>query len=265
MNAARQLRDRIGGRQPNFAVVLGSGLGKLSAALADPVHIPFSDLAGFPDSGVSGHAGEIIAGNLNDIPVLLLSGRVHYYEKGDAAAMRRPLETLAEIGIDRVLLTNSAGSLRQDMPPGSVMLITDHINWSGANPLIGEMSDRRFADMTHAYDGAMMTELRRAAEAQTVYLHEGVYIWFSGPSFETPAEIRVARLVGADAVGMSTVPEVILARFLGLRCAAVSVITNFAAGMTGLELSHAETKEMAPRGGALLSRLIGASIKEISK
>jgi purine-nucleoside phosphorylase len=263
--AARTIESALGGIKPKTAMILGSGLGELASEVTGSIRLPYGELPGFRTGGVSGHAGEVIAGHLNSIPVILLSGRVHYYENGDAAAMRTPLETLKALGVQRVLLTNSAGSLRQDMPPGSVMMISDHVNWSGANPLIGEASDARFTGMTNAYDRDIMVAFRQAAEAQTVFLHEGIYIWFSGPSFETPAEIRAARLFGADAVGMSTVPEVILCRFLGLTCAAFSVITNYAAGMTGDELSHDETKHMAPAGGAILSRLIAGAIKEISK
>ncbi|HSO47344.1 MAG TPA: purine-nucleoside phosphorylase, partial [Rhizobiaceae bacterium] len=212
-----------------------------------------------------GHAGELAAGYLSGVPVILLSGRAHYYEKGDAAAMRWPMEVLKAIGIKRLILTNSAGSLRPEMDAGSVMMITDHINFAGANPLIGEPSDARFVGLTNAYDASMMDVFRATAKAAGVTLHEGVYMWFSGPSFETPAEIRMARIVGADAVGMSTVPEIILGRFLGLDCAAFSVITNLAAGMTGAELSHGETKENAPKGGRILGELIAAAIKDVSK
>ena len=166
------------------------------------------------------------------------------------------LKSLAEIGIERMVFTNSAGSLRDDLPPGSVMLISDHINWSGMNPLIGEPTDRRFVGMTNAYCDTMKEEIQAAAAHADIGLGEGVYMWFSGPSFETPAEIRMARKLGADAVGMSTVPEVILARFYGLEVAAFSVITNMGAGMTGDELSHDETKEMAPKGGEKLSGII---------
>ncbi|KGF70131.1 purine nucleoside phosphorylase [Hoeflea sp. BAL378] len=255
------LIERLHGRMPRHAIVLGSGLGALVETVADPVRIPYCDLPGFPESGVSGHAGEVVAGHIGATPVIMLSGRVHYYEHGHADAMRVPLEALKGIGVTHLILTNSAGSLRDDMPPGSVMRIADHINFSGANPLIGEESDRRFVGMTSAYDADLASRLTAAAEAAGTRLHEGVYMWFSGPSFETPAEIRMARTLGADAVGMSTVPEVILARFLGMKVAAASVITNFGAGMTGGELSHQETKDMAPIGGkrlaAILTRLIG--------
>jgi purine-nucleoside phosphorylase len=254
--AARALIRLLDGRMPQTALVLGSGLGGLVEALTLPVRLAYGDIEGFPQSAVSGHSGELLAGELAGIPVIVLSGRVHYYERGRADAMRPAIEALAAVGIRHLILTNSAGSLHPAMGPGSVMMIADHINGSGANPLIGEPSDTRFVGLTSAYDAAWAERFRSAARAENITLHEGVYMWFSGPSFETPAEIRAARILGADAVGMSTVPEVILARFCGLTCSAFSVITNLAAGMTGGELSHAETKEMAPKGGRLLARLI---------
>ncbi|HET7411877.1 MAG TPA: purine-nucleoside phosphorylase [Pararhizobium sp.] len=254
--AAEALTERLRELQPRDAVVLGSGLGPLARAVSDPIRIAFSELPGFPLSAVSGHAGEIVAGHLGHTPVVMLSGRIHYYENGDAAAMRVPLEVLSAIGIRNLILTNSAGSLTAEMPPGSVMRISDHINWSGMNPLIGETSERRFVGLTNAYDRELAERMARAASMAGIHLHEGVYMWFSGPSFETPAEIRMARLLGADAVGMSTVPEVILARFLGMKVAAASVITNLAAGMTGHELSHTETKNMAPVGGERISAIL---------
>ncbi|MEW9807164.1 purine-nucleoside phosphorylase [Mesorhizobium sp. ZMM04-5] len=262
MTAAAILAERLGALKPDLAIVLGSGLGPLAGEVENAVRIPYGDLPGFPKSGVSGHAGEVVAGHFGGRPVLLLAGRAHYYEHGDAAVMRPALETLAAIGITRLVLTNAAGSLQADMPPGSVMLITDHINFSGSNPLFGEPTDRRFVGLTEAYDGGMRKALLDAATATGTPLHQGVYMWFSGPSFETPAEIRMARGFGADAVGMSTVPEVILARFLGLRVAACSVVTNLAAGMTGDELSHQETKDMAPIGGARLSAILRHAIAE---
>ncbi len=250
------LVERLNGLMPRIAIVLGSGLGSLVDEVSDAIRVPYAELPGFPASGVSGHAGELVAGYLGGEPVMMLSGRVHYYEKGDPAAMRAVIEALAGLGVQSLILTNSAGSVRQDIPPGSVMQITDHINYSGMNPLIGEESDNRFVGMTTAYDPDLMLAMRNAAIRATVPLFSGVYMWFSGPSFETPAEIRMARLLGADAVGMSTVPEVILARFFGMRVAAASVITNYGAGMTGAELSHEETKDMAPVGGKRLAAIL---------
>ncbi|MFD1329633.1 purine-nucleoside phosphorylase [Mycoplana ramosa] len=254
------LVPRLGGLAPRYGIVLGSGLGSLVETVEGAVRIPYSELPSFPVSTVSGHAGEMVIGQLRGVPVVMLSGRVHYYEKGDANAMRGPLEVLRGLGVDTLILTNSAGSLREDMPPGSVMRIADHINFSGANPLIGVDSDDRFVGMTTAYDAGLAARMENAAKKTGTRLHQGVYMWFSGPSFETPAEVRMARILGADAVGMSTVPEVLIARFLGLKVAAASVITNFAAGMTGAELSHHETKDMAPVGGARLAAILAEMI-----
>lgn len=250
------LKKALGGLAPDVALVLGSGLGGLVNEVAKPVRIPYGSLPNFLKSGVTGHAGEIVAGGFAGRQVLMLAGRAHYYEHGNAGAMRPALEALAGIGVSKLVLTNAAGSLDTGMGPGSVMLISDHINFSGSNPLFGEPTDRRFVGLTEAYDRAMSAAIEKAAKATGTPLHKGVYMWFSGPSFETPAEIRMARIVGANAVGMSTVPEVILARFLGLRVAACSVITNLAAGMTGSELSHQETKDMAPLGGARLAAIL---------
>jgi purine-nucleoside phosphorylase len=250
------LVERLDGLVPRTAIVLGSGLGSLVDDVTDQVRVPYAELNGFPHGGVTGHAGELVAGYLGRAPVIMLSGRAHYYEHGEARAMRFPLEVMKGLGVQSLILTNSAGSVREDMPPGSVMQITDHINYSGMNPLIGEQGDGRFVGMTSAYDQDLSLEMRNAAIRKGIPLFGGVYMWFSGPSFETPAEIRMARTLGADAVGMSTVPEVILARYFGLRVAAASVITNFAAGMTGAELSHDETKDMAPVGGKHLAAVL---------
>jgi purine-nucleoside phosphorylase len=260
--AVDRLVERLNGLAPKTALVLGSGLGGLVDEVEGAVRIPYGELPGFPKSSVTGHAGEVVAGRLVGTPVLMLAGRAHYYEHGNPAAMRPALEALAAVGIDKLLLTNAAGSLESEMGPGSVMLITDHINFSGTNPLFGEPTDRRFVGLTNAYDADLRTAIEKAAEATGTPLHKGVYMWFSGPSFETPAEIRMARVMGANAVGMSTVPEVILARFLGLRVAACSVITNLAAGMTGGELSHQETKDMAPLGGRRLAAILKEMFRE---
>jgi purine-nucleoside phosphorylase len=258
--AADMLKARLAGLSARYGIVLGSGLGSLVEAVADSVRISYADIPGFPVSAVSGHAGELVAGKIGGVPVIVLSGRVHFYERGDANAMRTPIETLKALGVETLILTNSAGSLRQDLPPGSVMQITDHINFSGTSPLIGVDSDDRFVGLTSAYDPDLTERMRAAAIKLDIPLGSGVYMWFSGPNFETPAEIRMARILGADAVGMSTVPEVILARFFGLKVAAASVITNFGAGMTGGELSHHETKDMAPIGGKRLASILAEMI-----
>ncbi|WLS03891.1 purine-nucleoside phosphorylase [Shinella oryzae] len=254
------LLARLGGVAPRTGIVLGSGLGALVEAMENAIRIPYADLPSFPVSAVSGHAGEMVIGSLGAVPVIMLSGRVHYYERGDANAMRAPIEVLKGLGVTELILTNSAGSLREDMPPGSVMRISDHINFSGTNPLIGLDGDDRFVGMTNAYDAGLAARMEAASQTLDIPLSSGVYMWFSGPSFETPAEIRMARVLGADAVGMSTVPEVLIARHLGLKVAAASVITNFGAGMTGDELSHHETKDMAPVGGKRLAAILAEMI-----
>lgn len=252
----------LNGFQPETALVLGSGLGGVVDAVQVESRTAFSDIDGFPVSQVSGHSAEVIAGTLAGHRVVVFSGRVHYYEEGDPAAMRRPLAALKEAGVNRLVLTNSAGSTNPDMAPGSIMQIKDHINFSGTNPLFGEPTDRRFVGLTTAYDKRLRKTFRRHAKALNIDLHRGVYMWFSGPSFETPAEIKMARKMGADAVGMSTVPEVILARFFDMDVAAFSIITNFAAGMTGAELSHTETKDVAPQGGEKIARLLNATFED---
>ncbi len=252
---AALIRGRAGMEAPRVGLILGSGLGHLAGAV-DGVSIDYADLPGFPHAGVSGHSPRLVVGDLAGARVAVLGGRSHYYETGRADAMRLPLEVLAALGTERLLLTNAAGSLRPDMPTGSLMLLSDHLNFSGLNPLIGEPSDARFVPMGDAHDPAMRAALRAAAEAEDVTLHEGVYAWYSGPSFETPAEIRAIATLGADAVGMSTVPEVILARFLGLRVAAISTITNMAAGLSDEAISHEHTKAMAPLGAAKLERVL---------
>jgi len=249
------IRDRAGSEPPAVGLVLGSGLGHLADAV-DGVSIGYEDLPGFPHAGVSGHSPRLVVGTLEATRVAVFGGRAHYYESGRGDAMRLPLEVLAALGADTLVLTNAAGSMRPDIPPGELMLLSDHINFSGLNPLIGEPSEARFVPMKDAYDPELRADMKAAADAEGVALEEGVYAWYSGPSFETPAEIRAIRTLGADAVGMSTVPEVILARFLGLRVAAVSTITNMAAGLSDEAISHEHTKAMAPLGAEKLERIL---------
>jgi purine-nucleoside phosphorylase len=262
LQLAALVRDWAPGRRPRTAIVLGSGLGALADEVEGAARLSYLDLPGFPRSGVSGHAGELVIGRFAGHEVAVLSGRAHYYEHGNPREMAVPIATLAALGVERILLTNAAGSLRPEVGPGRPMLITDHIAWSGTNPLIGVQDDSRFVSMVDAYDPALLDIARGAAKSADVDLAEGVYMWFSGPSFETPAEIRMARALGADAVGMSTVPEVILARHAGLAVAAISMITNLGAGMTGAALSHDETKREAAKGAerfrALLTALVAA-------
>ena len=254
---------RAGTAPVRLGLILGSGLGHIAGAV-DGVAIPYAELPGFPHAGVSGHNPNLVIGELEGVRVAVFGGRAHYYERGEPAVMRRPLELLKALGADCVIATNAAGSMRADMPTGSIMCLTDHINFSGLNPLIGEPTDARFVPMRDAYDPGLRAGLRAAADATGTAMAEGVYAWYSGPSFETPAEIRAIRMLGADAVGMSTVPEVILARFLGLRAAAISTITNMAAGLSDEAISHEHTKAMAPIGAAKLETVLRAFLRGLA-
>ncbi len=263
LELAARVRARAGAAPVRLGLILGSGLGHLASAV-DGVAVPYAELPGFPHAGVSGHNPNLVVGDLEGVRVAVFGGRAHYYESGDPAAMRLPLEVLKALGAEALILTNAAGSLRADIAPGDLMLLSDHINFSGLNPLIGEKTDARFVPMTQAHDPDLRAALKAAAEAEGVALPEGVYAWYSGPSFETPAEIRAIRTLGADAVGMSTVPEVILARFLGLRVAAVSTITNMAAGLSDEQISHEHTKAMAPLGAAKLERVLRGFLRAMA-
>jgi purine-nucleoside phosphorylase len=260
---AELIRTRAGADPVRLGLILGSGLGHLAEAV-NGVAIPYSDLPGFPHAGVSGHNPNLVIGDLEGVRVAVFGGRAHYYESGRGDAMRLPLEVLRALGADRLIVTNAAGSMRADIPPGELMLLSDHINFSGLNPLIGEPSDARFVPMTDAHSPEMRAALKAAAKAEGLPLAEGVYAWYSGPSFETPAEIKAIKILGGDAVGMSTVPEVILARFLGLNVAAISTITNMAAGMSDEAISHEHTKAMAPLGAAKLERILRRYLQNLT-
>ena len=256
--AARIIREKLAAGPHEAAIILGSSLDAVAAAVEEPRMLAYEELPGFPVPKVSGHAGQLVAGRLGGANVLVLRGRAHPYESGNPAVMRPVIETLAALGTEALILTNAAGSLDPKIRPGSIMLITDHINFSGMNPLIGEKDDKGFVAMTGAYDEGLAAGLRHAAASAKMALPEGTYMWFSGPSFETPAEIRMAQRLGAHAVGMSTVPEAILARRFGLRVAALSVITNLGAGIEGTSPSHAETKREGERAKGDMVRLLTA-------
>lgn len=245
------------------AFVLGTGLGHIADEVQNPLTIPFSSIPGFPAGAVSGHARQICYGTLYGRKVLIFQGRAHYYEGGNAGVMRVPIGMLAAFGTPPLILTNAAGSLKPEMKPGSMTMITDHINLNGPNPLVGDTGDGRFVPMVDAYDPHLRARLRKAATACGANLGEGVYMWFSGPSFETPAEIRMAKMLGADLVGMSTVPEVILARRYGIRVAAISVITNMGAGLHGGAPHHTETQDVATAATAGLRRVFRAFLTEL--
>ncbi|HEX6626398.1 MAG TPA: purine-nucleoside phosphorylase [Gemmatimonadaceae bacterium] len=247
--AANAIRARADTRSPSIAIILGSGLGGLSNKMVDAVRIPFGDIPGFPEATVIGHEGTLLLGSLGGRDVVALSGRFHVYEGHPAALAAFPVRVFHALGAREMFVSNAAGGISPKFAVGELMMISDHINLMGTNPLIGEVeeTDARFTDMTDAYDPGFRRILRNSAEELGITLREGVYAGVLGPSFETPAEVKMLRMLGADAVGMSTVPEVIVARGLGMRVAGVSCITNAAAGVTGAALSHAEVLETTNR------------------
>jgi xanthosine phosphorylase len=257
-DAGRTMVERSG-IEPRVGVVLGSGLGAVADAVADPVEIGYDELPGFPRPTVEGHGGRAVLGRIGEVPAAVLQGRAHLYEGVDHDLVRTPVRALRAAGAEILVLTNAAGSLRPELGPGSLMLIADHINLSGVNVLTGPNEDEigdRFTSLRDAYDPALRSALGDAAAELGIDLPEGVYLAVSGPSFETPAEIRAFATLGADAVGMSTVHETIVARHAGLRVAGVSAITNFAEGMSDEPVSHEQTLRDAARAAESLAPLI---------
>jgi purine-nucleoside phosphorylase len=259
------IRSRIGNRRPTVAVVLGSGLGFFTERLKDVVTIPYREIPGSPEPTVEGHGGTLVVGKLAGKDIIAQSGRFHLYEGHDAAVTTLPVRAFAELGVDTLLLTNAAGGIRRTFGQGSVMMIADHINLTFRSPLFGAVlaGEARFPDMSAPYDPALRKLAREVARERRLHLNEGVYVQLLGPSFETPAEIRMLERLGADAVGMSTVLEVIAARARGLRCLGFSVVTNAAAGILPKKLDHAEVMETAHRVTGELGTLIEGVIERL--
>jgi purine-nucleoside phosphorylase len=256
--AAQTVSKRAGARQPGVAIVLGSGLGGLANAIENQTRIPFADIPGFPETTVVGHEGAVIVGSLGGRDVVALSGRFHMYEGHPAALAAFPVRVFHALGVRELFVSNAAGGISPRLAVGDLMMITDHLNLMGTNPLVGpaQEGETRFPDMTDAYDPGLRRLLRTTAEKLDIPLREGVYAGLLGPSYETPSEVKMLRLLGADAVGMSTVPEVIMARTLGIRVAGISCITNAAAGVTGAALSHAEVLETTRRVSGAFETLV---------
>lgn len=261
--AMTTLKSRLESRRPKYAIILGSALGSVIDAIEGGLDIPYTELSGFPVPKISGHAGKVVLGRLGGIEVAVLAGRAHPYENGNAAVMRPALEQLKDIGIETLILTNAAGSLKAAMKPGSLMLLTDHINCAGMNPLIGQHGDENFVSMTNAYDADLRGKFLAAAKKEKITVKQGVYCWYSGPSFETPAEIKMMQIIGGTAVGMSTAPETILARRLGMKVAAISTITNLAAGIKGASPSHEETKREGAKAAVHVKQLLIRFFKDL--
>jgi len=263
--ATDAVRARLGAAAPRVAIVLGSGLGHLAEAVTKPVRISYADIPGFPATGVVGHKGELVAGTLEGVPVLVQSGRFHLYEGHPVDTTALPVRVFARLGVRTLVVTNAAGGVRPTFRPGALMLIADHVNLMFRNPLIGPPLDgeERFPDMSDPYDRELRHLARDVAREARIALEEGVYVGLLGPSYETPAEIRMLQRFGVDAVGMSTVPEVIVARARGIRCLGFSTITNLAAGISPTVLSHQEVLEVGRQVGDALGSIVRGVVAQL--
>ena len=264
--ATDAVKQRLGERKPRVAIVLGSGLGFLADEVADPIRIPYNTIPGFPEPGVAGHKGLLVGGTLAGVPVLVQAGRFHLYEGHPAGVAGLPARVFAQLGVEILIVTNAAGGVRRTFPGGTLMLIADHINLMWRNPLIGQPQpgEQRFPIMHAPYDGELRALARTVAREMAIRLEEGVYVGLLGPSYETPAEVRMLERLGADAVGMSTVPEVLVARSRGVRCLGFSIITNPGAGITGEALSHEEVLAVSERVARQLSVLLKGILSRIA-
>jgi purine-nucleoside phosphorylase len=266
--AARTAAEAIRSRTrvtPRVGIILGSGLGGIAHAIEQPTTIRYGDVPGFPSASVLGHAGELIAGALGGTPVVALSGRFHMYEGHDASLAAFPVRVLHALGVATLIVSNAAGGARPTLEPGTVMLLTDHVNFMFRNPLIGALEDGdvRFPDMSEPYDAELRALAHRVAREQGVALEEGVYFGLLGPSYETRAEVRMLAKLGADAVGMSTVPEVIVARALGMRVLGFSCVTNLACGLAAAPITHEEVLETTARVAARLQQLVRGIVAKL--
>ena len=264
-NAAAYIRARITVK-PKIGLILGSGLGDYADTLDDPVRIPYSEIPDFPVPTVPGHSGAMVFGHKCGKDVVVLQGRIHYYEGLSQQEITLPVRVLAALGIETLVLTNACGGVNMSFIPGDLMLISDHINFSGSNPLIGPNLDTfgpRFPDMSDLYTKSIRDAIREKASEAGIPLQEGVYAMYSGPNYETPAEIRMFRTLGADAVGMSTVPEALVAGHCGMRVVGVSCVTNMAAGILPVKLSHEEVTDTANRVHLKFQRLIDLILRTI--
>ncbi|WP_409297971.1 purine-nucleoside phosphorylase [Peribacillus sp. SCS-26] len=264
--AADYLKEKLSGT-PEIGLILGSGLGVLADEIEDAVKIPYGEIPNFPVSTVEGHAGQLVSGTLSGKKVIAMQGRFHFYEGYDMGQVTFPVRVMKLLGVDKMIVTNAAGGVNQDLSAGDLMIITDHINFTGTSPLIGPNDAEfgvRFPDMSEAYSKEYQEVAKKAAEALNIPIKEGVYLGLSGPAYETPAEVRMVRTLGGDAVGMSTVPEVIIARHSGISVLGISCITNMAAGILNQPLSHDEVIETTEKVKADFLSLIKTIVKELS-
>ena len=256
--AADIVAQRLAGFEPRVAIVLGSGLGSVAGQVRDARRVPYSDIPGFPAVGVTGHRGELVTGTIAGVPVVVQNGRFHLYEGHAPSVAALPVRLFHRLGVRTLIVTNAAGGVRASFRPGMLMLIADHINLMSRNPLSGpvEQGEERFPDMSDPYDRALRALARDVALQANIPLEEGVYAGMLGPSYETPAEIRMLQRLGADAVGMSTVPEVVVARARGLSCLGFSMISNMAAGLSSEKLSHEDVLAVGQRAAGLLATVV---------
>lgn len=251
---------------PSIGLILGSGLGSLADSIENPEFFSYSDIPGFPVSTVEGHKGRLVIGTLQDKTVIAMDGRFHYYEGYNMAEVTIPIRVMKLLGIKTLIVTNASGAVNTSFVPGDLMIITDHINLSGANPLIGKNLDDfgpRFPDMTTAYDPALKNIALTSASSLGIDIKQGVYMMMSGPTYETPAEIRMARILGADAIGMSTIPEVIIANHCNINVLGISCLTNMAAGILDKPLAHSEVIETSNRVKTNFIKLMNTILKNI--
>jgi len=262
--AVRQRTDMV----PALGIVLGSGLGRLADELVDPVAIPFDELPGWPAASAPGHAGRLLLGTLEGLPVVCLQGRLHLYEGHGPRLVVEPVLLMGRLGAPRVLLTNAAGGINERYPAGTLMAITDHINLTGAHPLIGPNDDTigvRFPDMVNAWSPRLRQLMLRASAEEGIAVEQGIYIGLTGPSYETPAEVRMLRTLGADSVGMSTVLEAIAARWAGIELCGVSLVTNPGAGVTGEPLTHEEVLAAGEAAGPRFTQLVRRFVRLLAE
>lgn len=260
------LLKRLGGLKPKIAIILGSGLGCLADKIENAVTVRYADLPGFPVLTVAGHQGAVVAGKLNGVDVIALKGRKHFYETDDSYPLKTMIRTMKALGVETLFISNAAGSLRDDMRVSELMAISDHINYMGFNPLVGTNDDDfgpRFFALKDAWDPGLRQKLLMTAQRHNITLHEGVYMAFRGPSFESPAEIRMAQKMGADAVGMSSVPDCIIARHCGLKVVGCSCLTNMGAGLSDEELSHDHTLANAGKAAADFEKLVFEFVRQV--
>ncbi|HZG52950.1 MAG TPA: purine-nucleoside phosphorylase [Pyrinomonadaceae bacterium] len=265
-HAARTIRARVGGEEARVALVLGSGLGAFADDLEDAVAIPYEEIPGFARSTVEGHAGRLVLGRIAGVPVIVQQGRFHFYEGYAPDEVTFPVRVLGLLGIKSLVLTNAAGGLNNSFKQGALMLISDHLNLMGVNPLRGANDARfgtRFPDMSDVYDREFQEAVICEAQAMKIELKRGIYAALTGPSYETPAEIRMLRALGADAVGMSTVPESIVARHMGIKVLGISCITNMAAGVLGRPIDHAEVMETGEQVRVTFTELLRRTIPKL--